>query len=62
MTARQELARWPGLDGDEVAQRRARASMQAALERARELGITRTDREAPGPSPEGFSRCCPQPG
>lgn len=62
MTAQQELARWPGLDGDEMAQRRARASMQAALERARELGITRTDREAPGPLPEGLSRCCPQPG
>jgi hypothetical protein len=61
MTARQELARWPGLDGDEIAQRRARASMQAALERARELGITRTDREAPGPLPEGFSRRCPLP-
>jgi hypothetical protein len=29
---------------------------------ARELGITRTDREALGPLPEGFSRCCPQPG
>ena len=28
MTARQELARWPGLDGDEVAQRRARASIK----------------------------------
>ena len=39
-----------------------RASMQAALERARELGITRTDREALGPLLEGFSRCCPQPG
>jgi hypothetical protein len=48
MTAQQELERWPGLDGDETAQRRARASMQAALERARELGITRTDREARG--------------
>jgi hypothetical protein len=32
MTAQQEIARWPGLDGDEEAQRRARASMQAALE------------------------------
>ena len=40
----------------------ARASMQAALERARELGITRTDREALGPLLEGFSRCCPQSG
>ena len=29
---------------------------------ARELGITRTDREALGPLREGFSRCCPQPG
>ncbi len=45
--------RWPSA---------ARASMQAALERARELGITRTDREAPGPLLEGFSRYCPQPG
>jgi len=37
--AQQELARWPGLDGDEMAARRARAAMRAALERARELGI-----------------------
>ena len=42
----QGLARWPGLDGDEMAQRRARASMQAAVERARELGIARTDADA----------------
>lgn len=51
ITARQELARWPGLDGDEAAQRRARASMQAALERARELGISPAD-QAPGKPPE----------
>jgi GNAT superfamily N-acetyltransferase len=54
-------ARWVGLDGDEMAGAE-RAFMQAALERARELGITRTDREALGPLLEGFSRCCPQPG
>ena len=48
MTAQAELERWPGLDGDETAQHRARASMHAALERARELGITRTDREVRG--------------
>lgn len=41
-----ELARWDHLDGDEQAHRRARASMQAALERARELGINRADTEA----------------
>jgi hypothetical protein len=53
MTARQELARWPGLDGDEAAQRRARASMQAALERARELGINPADAEPGHPRSQG---------
>ena len=40
MTAQAELARWSDLDGDDQARRRARASMQGALERARELGIS----------------------
>jgi hypothetical protein len=40
MTTQAELARWSDLDGDDQARRRARASMQAALQQARDLGIS----------------------